>query len=236
VTIGGVAAGNVVVLNATTINATTGPHAAGVVSVVVTNPDAQAATLNNAFTYAVTSSLDDRVFLGLGPTSVTAGWMASRKGSGATFNPGTWMQLPWPAYNATGGGLHVASGDVDGDGLDEIVVGLGSGGGGWIVVFDDAAHGYALIQWLQVAWPEYNTKNGEVWPAVGDVDNDGRAEIVAGLGTGGAGFIEVFDDQASGFAHLAWRQVAWPTYLASGSGAVHPAVANLDGVGASEII
>ncbi len=51
VTIGGTAATAVSVVNSTTITATTPAHAAGAVSVTVTNPDAQAATFANAFTY-----------------------------------------------------------------------------------------------------------------------------------------------------------------------------------------
>ena len=65
--------------------------------------------------------------------------------------------------------------------LDEIVAGVDSGGGGCMAVFDDAAHNYALLKWIQVQWSAYNAANGEVWPAVGDLDGDGRAEIVAGL-------------------------------------------------------
>ena len=52
VMVGGVAATGVVVVNAGTINATTGPHPAGTVDIVVTNPDSQSATLTNGFTYS----------------------------------------------------------------------------------------------------------------------------------------------------------------------------------------
>ncbi|MBI3652031.1 MAG: IPT/TIG domain-containing protein [Acidobacteria bacterium] len=51
VTFGGTAASNINVANSTTITATTPAHAAGVVNVVVTNPDNQSATLTNGFTY-----------------------------------------------------------------------------------------------------------------------------------------------------------------------------------------
>jgi len=49
---GATPATNVVVVNATTITATTGPHSAGVVDVVVTNPDTQNNTLLQGFSYA----------------------------------------------------------------------------------------------------------------------------------------------------------------------------------------
>ena len=51
VTFGGTAATNVVVMNSTTITATTPAHAAGAVTVTVTNPGGQAGSLTNGFTY-----------------------------------------------------------------------------------------------------------------------------------------------------------------------------------------
>jgi Galactose oxidase-like, Early set domain/IPT/TIG domain len=51
VKMGGTSATGVTVLNSTTITATTLAHAAGAVSVVVTNSDAQAGTLPNGYTY-----------------------------------------------------------------------------------------------------------------------------------------------------------------------------------------
>lgn len=52
VTTGGVAATGVTVVSANTITATTGPHAAGIVDVVVTNPDTTSGTLPNGFSFA----------------------------------------------------------------------------------------------------------------------------------------------------------------------------------------
>ena len=51
VALGGAAATSVTVVNATTITATTGARAAGLVDVVVTNPDMQTGSLPNGFTY-----------------------------------------------------------------------------------------------------------------------------------------------------------------------------------------
>jgi hypothetical protein len=56
VTIGGVAASSVVVVNATSITATTGVHAAGAVAVAVTNPDAQTGSLTNGYLYVAPSA------------------------------------------------------------------------------------------------------------------------------------------------------------------------------------
>ena len=55
VNMGGAPATNVNVASTTTITAVTPAHAAGTVSVIVTNPDGQSATLANAFTYTAPS-------------------------------------------------------------------------------------------------------------------------------------------------------------------------------------
>ena len=55
VSFGGTAAGSVTVVNSSTITATTPAHAAGAVSVVVTNSDGQSGTLASGFTYTSTS-------------------------------------------------------------------------------------------------------------------------------------------------------------------------------------
>jgi len=52
ITLGGTAVTNVNVVNATTITATTSPHAAGLVNVVVTNFDNRSGTLPGGFTYS----------------------------------------------------------------------------------------------------------------------------------------------------------------------------------------
>lgn len=102
-------------------------------------------------------------------------------------------------------------GDIDGDGRDEIVVGLDSGGNGYIAVFDDLTTNFAFLTWLQVPWTNYNRLNGETRPALGDVDGDGWYEIVVGLGPGSNGWQVIIDDSRT-YNLLKWRQVDFPRY------------------------
>jgi len=93
---------------------------------------------------------------------------------------------------------------------------------------DDAAAGYANLSWFQVPFPEYNSAVGEVHPAVGDVDNDGRAEVVLGLGPfpGNGGWLFALDDLKSSLAPLGRFQVQRDAFIKSG-GETFPAIGRL---------
>lgn len=81
-----------------------------------------------------------------------------------------------------------AIGDLDGDGREEIFVGLGHGGDGLIEIFHlDKWNSIFFLAGQEVNWPDYCQDNGESWPALGDVDGDGRDEMAIGLGSGGSG-------------------------------------------------
>ncbi len=150
-----------------------------------------------------------------------------------------WLQVNWPDFNASGGATRIASGDVDGDGKDEIVIGLGPvdaipglPGGVFELLDDDFTH----LAWGQIGWSDYNALNGETWPAVGDMDGDGKAEIIMGLGPGGQGKVEIFTySSAEGLTHKSWATGNWEDYNRI-SGETRPAAGDLDGDGKDEIV
>ncbi len=184
-------------------------------------------------------AMDSRTF--------TPGAFAVFMAGQSDFRSVSWIRLPWDTYNAVGGETRVACGDVDGDGRDEIVVGTGPypANGGWLAVFEDgvpdaAAYGgvrFPIRAWIRLPFTDYNAANGESRPAVGDVDGDGRAEIVVGLGPAPmtAGKLAVFDDGSTGFAFKRWLQVNWPLYNSSGAAGTRPAVGDFDGDGLAEV-
>jgi streptogramin lyase len=96
----------------------------------------------------------------------------------------------FPGYT---GGVFVASGDVNNDGFDDIIVGADAGApGGHVEVFDGKTN--ALIQSF-FAFPGFN---GGVRVAAGDVNGDGSADIIVGAGPGApGGHIEVFDGKTN---------------------------------------
>mgnify|MGYP000421619878 CR=1 FL=1 len=89
------------------------------------------------------------------------------------------------------GGVMVASGDVNGDGKDEIITGAGPGGGPHVRVFD--ARGKLLLQFFAYA-PSFK---GGVTVASGDINGDGKDEIITGAGPGGGPHVRVFDGKGS---------------------------------------
>jgi hypothetical protein len=148
------------------------------------------------------------------------------------------VNLDWPEYNQLNGELRIATGDIDGDGKDEIIIGLAPVPGmpgipaGYFEILDDD---YTPLAWGQVEWPEYNAINGETRPACGDLDGDGKAEIIIGLGPGGDGRMEVFRYENHQVQHVQWLSTGWQDYNRN-NGETRPACGDLDGDGKAEVV
>ena len=84
------------------------------------------------------------------------------------------------------GGVTVATGDVNGDGVDDIVVGTGVGGAPRVVVVD------GLTKATIADFFAYeSTFTGGVNVATGDVNGDGFADVLVGSGVGGGPRVRV---------------------------------------------
>src|SRR5439155_41844 len=87
------------------------------------------------------------------------------------------------------GGVHVAAGDVNGDGRADIVIAPAGGMSGPQVKVFDGTNGNLLQSFFAYA-PNFH---GGVFVAAGDLNGDGKDDIITGAGAGGAPQVKVFD-------------------------------------------
>ncbi|MFA6909467.1 MAG: S8 family peptidase, partial [Patescibacteria group bacterium] len=121
------------------------------------------------------------------------------------------------------GGVHIAAGDITGDGIGDIVAGAGNGGGPQVRMFTSA--GTVLGSFFA-----YDQKfRGGVNVATGDVDGNGTAEIIAGAGNGGGPQVRMFSSSGTVLGSF----FAFDTRFRGG---VNVATGDLDGNGTAEII
>src|SRR5262249_55120877 len=123
------------------------------------------------------------------------------------------------------GGVRVAVGDVNGDGVPDILTAPGAGGGPLVKVFSGTD--LALLRSFDAydeAFP------GGLYVAAGDVNGDGRADIITAPDVGGGPLVRVFDG-ASGVLTLAFNAYD-PTF----TGGVRVAAGDTNGDGKAEII
>lgn len=111
---------------------------------------------------------------------------ASGGGGVVLFRPGSSNSLS-PYGSSFTGGVRVAVGDVNGDGIDDLITGAGPGGSAHVKVFSDG-NGAELKSFFA-----FDGFSGGVNVAAGDVNGDGKADIIVGAGAGSSPTVRVFD-------------------------------------------
>jgi len=122
------------------------------------------------------------------------------------------------------GGVDIAVGDLDGDGLQEIITGAGYGGGPHVRVFSKDGN---LVNPGFFAYDQ--DFRGGVNVAVADVNADGIDDIITGPGAGGQSEIRVYDKDGN-------MAIQFYAFDASGNTGVEVAATDFDGDGQAEII
>lgn len=142
--------------------------------------------------------------------------------NGAT---GAEMYSFWAFAPTFQGGINVAAGDINGDGYADIIVGAGSGAGPHVRAFS----GVNLAE-LSSFWAYAPTFLGGVTVAAGDVNGDGRDDIITGVASGAGPHVKVFNGPTSTEIASFWAFA--PTF----QGGINVASGDTNGDGHAEII
>jgi len=129
------------------------------------------------------------------------------------------------AFGDFRGGVYVAGGDMNGDGAAEVVVGADAGGGPQVMVFDGKTGG--ALNSFHAMPPSFT---GGVRVAVGDLDGDGRAEVIAAAGAGAAPQVTVHNGLTGQVLRSFYAFT--PTF----AGGVYVAAGDVNGDGRADII
>jgi hypothetical protein len=124
------------------------------------------------------------------------------------------------------GGVRVATGDVTGDGVKDVVTAPGPGAPPNVRVFDGRT-GRRVASFLAYT----STFTGGVFVAVGDVNRDGRADVITGPDVGAQPMVKAFSG-----ADLTSTLRSFSAYATGFKGGVRVAAADVDGDGHADII
>jgi len=86
------------------------------------------------------------------------------------------------------GGIRVACGDINADGFADVIAGAGPGGGPQVTIFDGRT--MSLLTAFYALSPAFS---GGIFVAAGDLDADGRAEVIASADAGGGPQVAIFN-------------------------------------------
>jgi hypothetical protein len=145
------------------------------------------------------------------------------------------------------GGVYVAVADVNGDGKADIITGAGAGGGPHVRVFDGTwavpplnaptpapvdptAPPPMLPPGVLAEFYAYDPMfKGGVRVAAGDVNGDGKADIITGAGTGGGPHVRVWDVAGGKMLYEFYA------YASTYTGGVYVTAGDIDGDGKAEL-
>jgi len=131
------------------------------------------------------------------------------------------------------GGVFVAAGDIDGDGKAEVITGAGPGGGPHVIVWKVTA---PTLTPVDGGFMAYGNFGGGVTVAAGDVNGDGKDDIITGPGAGGGPDVEVFSGAATHPRLFGFMAYTDPNAQPNWTGGINVAAGDLNNDGKAEIV
>ena len=138
--------------------------------------------------------------------------------------------------NFTGGGF-VAAADIDGDGRAEFVVTPDQGGGPRVTIFSLQSNGDVRIRANFLGIDDLAFRGG-ARPAMGDVDGDGRPDLIVAAGFGGGPRVALYDGDTllTTRGKLVNDFFAFPDDAATLRNGTFPALGDISGDGFADLI
>jgi hypothetical protein len=138
------------------------------------------------------------------------------------------------------GKINVTGGDLNGDGVGDLIVAADSGGGPVVVVYDGAKLSAGadpaaaqIVRFLGIDDPAFR---GGARVAVGDVNHDGTPDLIVAAGMGGGPRMAVYDGKSIA-AGTPTRLVAdFFAFEATQRDGAFPAVGDINGDGFADVI
>jgi hypothetical protein len=196
----------------------------------LTATDAAASSITGTVTVQVTATAPPAV-----PSIIVTGAGPGGGPQVNVFNADGSVRSRFLAYGSTfTGGVRVAVGDVNGDGIPDVVTGARPGGGPQVRVFDGKT--FQPLPGKLGSFYGIFTSDGKssftggIYVAVGDVNGDGFADVIVGADAGGGPQVNVFSGKDGSLL------ASFHALAASFTGGVRVAAGDLNGDGFADII